>query len=100
MRDTLGAILRKGEEVLGTTPNTDLNYMFLHTIVNYALAKQESRGALARIREALSIETGKHDNQIDEGQIRARFVNQLQTRFQVNPQKANELFQVLLEDAE
>jgi hypothetical protein len=99
MRDTLGAILRKGDEVLAT-PSTDLNWMFLHTIVNYALAKQESRGALARIREALSIETGRPSELIEEGQIRARFVNLLQKRFQINPQQANEFFEVLLKDAE
>jgi hypothetical protein len=93
-------ILRKSDEVLGTTPATDFNWPALPTIVNYARAKQESRGALARIREAISMETGKPTNQIDEGQIQALFVNLLQTRFHVNPQKANEFFQVLQQDAQ
>ena len=100
IRNTLRAILQRSDEVLGTTPETDLNYMFLHTIVNYARAKQESRGGLARIREAISIEISRPSQLIDEAQVRARFVNLLQRRFSVNPQQANELFEVLQEDAE
>ena len=100
IRQTLSAILRRSDEVLGTTPETDLNYMFLHTIANYASAKQESRGALTRIGEAISIETRRPSQLIEEGQIRARFVNLLQRRFSVNSQEANELFEVLRKDAE
>ncbi len=42
IRDILRDILRRGDDVLGTTPETDLNYLFLHTLVNYARPKQES----------------------------------------------------------
>jgi hypothetical protein len=97
--DVLRDILRRGDDVLGRTPETDLNYGFLHTIVNYARAKQESQGALAIIRQVISIETHKPLNQVDEGQIRARFVSLLQRRFDVNPQRANTFFEVLQEDA-
>jgi hypothetical protein len=82
IRDILRDILRRGDDVLGTTPETDLNYLFLHTLVNYARAKQESEGALTRLREVISIETQKPLNQVDEGQIRVRFVNLLQTKSQ------------------
>jgi hypothetical protein len=100
MRDILRDILRRGDEVLATTPETDFDRAFLHTIVNYATAKQESEGALARIREAISIETYKPVNQVEERQIRARFVSLLQKHFGINPQRANDLFEVLEEDAE
>jgi hypothetical protein len=98
--DILRDILRRGDEVLATTSETDFNHGFLHTIVNYAKAKQESEGALARIREVISIETHKPLNQVDKGQIRARFVSLLQKHFGINPQRANDLFAVLEEDAE
>ena len=100
IRDILRDILRSGDDVLGKTPESDSNFMFLHTLVNYARAKQESRGAVARLRDAISFETKKPLSQIDELQIKARFVNLLQMRFKINPQKANDLFQVLQEDAE
>ena len=45
IKDILKDILRRGDDVLGTTPETDLNYLFLHTLVNYAKAKQESEGS-------------------------------------------------------
>jgi hypothetical protein len=99
IKDILKDILRRGDDVLGTTPETDLNYLFLHTLVNYAKAKQESEGALTRLRDLISIETQKPLNQVDVGQIRARFVNLLQTRFKINPQQANDLFHILQEDA-
>jgi hypothetical protein len=63
-------------------------------LVNYARAKQESQGALAIIREVISIETHKPLNQVDEGQIKARFVNLLQKRFGINAQRANTFFDV------
>jgi hypothetical protein len=84
--DVLRDILRKGNDVLGRTQEAGPNYMLLHTRVNYARAKQESQGALAIIREVLSIETHKPLNQVDDGQIKARFVNLLQKRFGINPQ--------------
>jgi hypothetical protein len=97
--DVLRDILRRGDDVLRTTPEIDLNYGFLHTLVNYARAKQESQGALAIIREVISIETHKPLNQVDEGQIKARFVNLLQKRFGINAQRASTFFDVLQEDA-
>jgi len=97
--EILRDIMRSGDEVLGLTPEADLNYGFLHTIVNYARAKQNSEGALARIREVISIETHKPLNRVEEGQIRARFVDLLHRRFKINPQRANALFEVLKEDA-
>ncbi len=99
IKDILRDILRRGDDVLGATPETDPNYLFLHTLVNYARAKQESEGALTRLREVISIETQKPLNQVDEGQIRVRFVNLLQRRFKINPQQADDLFHVLQEDA-
>jgi len=97
--EALREIMRQGDQVLGATPETDFNYVFLHTIVNYARAKQNAVGALARIREAILLETGRPPNQIDEGQIKARFVNLLQERFNINPKRANDLFEILKEDA-
>src|SRR5258707_15827115 len=98
IRDILRDILRRGDDVLGTTPETDLNYLFLHTLVNYARTKQEPEGALTRLREVISIETQKQLNQVDEGQIRARFVNLFQTRFKINAHQANDLFHDLQYD--
>jgi hypothetical protein len=72
---------------------------FLRTLVNYPRAKQESEGALARIRDAISIEKEKPRNQVDELEIRARFVDLLHKRFNINPQRAKALFEVQ-EDAE
>jgi hypothetical protein len=100
LSNILRDILRSGDDVLGRTPESDFNFAFLHMLVSYARAKQESQGALARLRDAISVETQKPVSQIDELQIKARFVNLLQTRFKINPQKANDLFQVLQEDAE
>jgi hypothetical protein len=98
--DVLRDILRKGEDVLRRTPETDPDRMFLHTLVNYARAKRESEGAIARIREIISIETHKPLKQVDEEQIRSRFVNQLHRRFEINLQRAKTFFEVLREDAE
>ena len=98
--DVLRDILRKGDDVLRRTQEADPNYMLLHTLVNYARAKQESEGAIAILREVVSIEIHKPLNQVDEGQIRARFVDLLQRRFDINPQRADTFFEVLQEDAE
>jgi hypothetical protein len=100
IRDILRDILRRGDNILGTMPATDPNCMFLHTLVNYARAKQESEGALARIRDAISIEKDKPRNQVDELEIGARFVNLSHKRFNINPQRAKALFDVLQEAAE
>jgi hypothetical protein len=75
IRDILRDILRRGDNILGTTPATDPNCMFLHTLVNYARAKQESEGALARIRDAISIEKDKPRNQVDELDLRVSRAN-------------------------
>ncbi len=63
-------------------------------------ATQESEGALARIRDAISMEKEKPRNQVDELEIRTRFVDLLHKRFNINPQRAKALFEVLQEDAE
>jgi hypothetical protein len=46
IRDILRDILRRGDNILGTMPETDPYCMFLRTLVNYARAKRESEGAL------------------------------------------------------
>jgi hypothetical protein len=88
-----------------TTPYTDapifaqtkgyLQKWYFDIGVNCAKAKQESQGALAIIRQVISIETHKPLNQVDEGQIRGRFVSLLQRRFDINPQRAAQLLQRL-----
>jgi hypothetical protein len=100
IRDILRSILRVGDQVLGDTPDTDPNYAFLHTIVSYARAKHESEGVMARLRDAISFEKEKPKSQVNEGEVLARFVNMLQSRFKINPQQANDLFAALKQDAE
>src|SRR6266446_7159863 len=72
----LTAILRHSDQVL-STPDTDPAYPFLHTVVNYARAKQESEGALARVAELISIETQKP---VNEAQIKPRFLSLVKWR--------------------
>ena len=95
MENEIRDILRRGDNILETTPETDPNCMFLRTLVNYAGAKQESEGALARIRGAISIEKEKPRNQVDEREIRARFVDLLHKRFNINrsePKRCSKFF--------
>ena len=95
IRDILRSVLQVGDQVLGDTPDTDPNYAFLHTIVSYARAKHESEAVMARLRDAISFEKGKPKSQVNEGEVLARFVNMLQSRFKINPQQANDLFAAL-----
>jgi len=46
------------------------------------------------------MEKEKPRNQVDELEIRTRFVDLLHKRFNINPQRAKALFEVLQEDAE
>jgi hypothetical protein len=46
IRGILRDILQRGDNILGTMPETDPYCMFLRTLVNYARAKRESEGAL------------------------------------------------------
>lgn len=100
IREILRDILRRGDHVLGETLDTDPNFGFLHTIVNYARAKQESEGAMARLRDAISFEKQKPHREVNDGEILAKFVDLLQRRFKINAQRANDLFAALRQDAE
>ncbi len=92
----LTAILRHSDQVL-STPDTDPAYPFLHTVVNYARAKQESEGALARVAELISIETQKP---VNEAQIKPRFLSLVKDRFRIGDDLAEELFELIREDTE
>ena len=99
MENEIRDILRRGDNILGTTPETDPNCMFLHTLVNYARAKQESEGALARIGDAISIEKDKPRDQVDELEIGARFViccTNVLTLTHSEPKRCSTFFKKLL----
>jgi hypothetical protein len=78
----------------------DPNFGFLHTLVNYALAKQESQGIMARLQDAVSSEKQKLPSHVSQGEMLTKFVDLLQRHFKINAQRAHDLFAVLRQDAE